>query len=108
MADSSRKLIVLAAGVGSQSGDTRRLFAGLRGFLEGDAGFAPEDFVEATYAGRYEGGRWVSPADYDVSAFDAPLATSIANFAEALLHEARRRPPEVEWHLVGFSFGGLV
>ena len=103
MADGGRKVIVLAAGVGTRSGDTRLVFAGLRGFLAGDAGYAPADFVEATYAGTYEGGRWVRPADYDLRAFEAPLATSIANCAEALLHEAGRRPPDAEWHLVGFT-----
>ncbi|HLH24316.1 MAG TPA: hypothetical protein VK066_17480 [Chloroflexota bacterium] len=107
MADSSRKLIVLAAGVGTRSGDTRHVFAGFRGFMAA-AGFAPSDFVEATYAGTYEAGRWVRPADYDLSAFEAPLVTSIANCAEALWHEAQRRPPDAEWHLVGFSFGGVV
>jgi hypothetical protein len=108
MTGDARKLIVLGAGVGTRSGDTHRVFAGFRGFMEGEAGFLPPDFVEATYAGRHEGGRWVGPADYDLSAFDAPLATTIANTTEALLHEARRRPPNTEWHLVGFSFGGLV
>jgi hypothetical protein len=108
MADDARKLIVLAAGVGTRSGDTHRVFAGFRGFMQGEPGFEPHDFVEATYGGRHEGGRWVGPAEYDLSAFDAPLATTIVNTTEALLHESRRRPPSTEWHLVGFSFGGLV
>ena len=108
MASDARKAIVLGAGVGTRSGDTHRVFAGFRGFMVGEAGYAPPDFVEATYAGRHEGGRWVGPAEYDLSAFDAPLATTIANTTEALLHEAQRRPPTTEWHLVGFSFGGLV
>src|SRR4051794_18573719 len=107
MASGSRKLIVLAAGVGTRSGDTRHVFSGLRGFMAA-AGYGPHDFVEATYAGRHEGGRWVGPAEYDLSAFDAPLATTIANTTQALQQEATRRPPDTEWHLVGFSFGGLV
>jgi hypothetical protein len=107
MTDNPRKVIVLAAGVGTRSGDTRHVFAGLRGFL-GAAGYTPGDFVEATYAGRHEGGRWVGPAEYDLSAFDAPLTATIANTTEALGYEAMRRPPTTEWHLVGFSFGGLV
>jgi hypothetical protein len=108
MANDARKLIVLAAGVGTRSGDTHRVFAGFRSFMQREPGFAPHDFVEATYAGRHEAGRWVGPAEYDLSAFDAPLPTTIANTTEALLHEAGRRPPSTEWHLVGFSFGGLV
>ncbi len=108
MTDGARKVIVLAAGVGTRSGDTHRVFSGFRGFMEGDAGFAPQDFLEATFAGVYDGGRWVRPAHYDLSAFEAPLAASIANCAEALRHEAERRPSDTEWHLVGFSFGGLV
>jgi hypothetical protein len=103
-----RKRVVLAAGVGSRSGDALRLFAGFRQFLIDEAGFAPEDFLEATYAGRYVGGRWVGPAPYDETASTAPLAASVAHCAQALLWWARQQPRGVEWHLVGFSLGGLV
>ena len=102
------KQIVLAAGVGSRSGDTKRLFGGFQRFLIEEAGYAPDDFLEATYAGEYAEGRWVGPATYDVTAFDAPLATSVTHCAQALLWWARRRPAAVEWHLVGYSLGGLL
>jgi hypothetical protein len=107
MTDSFRKQVVLAAGIGSQSGDTRRLFGGFRAYLMAEGGYRAEDFHEATYGGEYEAGRWVGPAAYDVAAFDVPLATSVAHCAQALLYWARQAPA-AEWHLVGYSLGGLV
>jgi len=103
-----RKQLIFAAGINSRSGDTRRLFGGFQHFLHAEGGYAPEDFLEATYGGEYAGGRWVGPAPYDMSAFDAPLAQSVAHCAQALLWAARQRPAAGEWHLVGFSLGGLV
>ena len=107
MTDNARKQIVLAAGIGSQSGDTRRLFGGFQAFMIAEAGYRADDFLEATYGGKYDAGRWVGPAPYDVAAFDVPLATSVAHCAQALLYWARERPG-VEWHLLGYSLGGLV
>jgi hypothetical protein len=103
-----RKQVVLAAGVGSRSGDTHRLFGGFRHYLIAEGGFSADDFLEATYAGEYAEGRWVGPATYDITAFDAPLATAVTHCAQALLWWARHRPADVEWHLVGYSLGGLV
>jgi len=104
----ARKQIVLAAGIGSRSGDTRRLFGGFQRFLIAEGGYAPADFHEATYGGKYEGGQWVGPAPYDAAAFNAPLARSVAHCTQALLWWARQQPAAVEWHLVGYSLGGLV
>src|SRR5581483_7348073 len=104
----ARKQIVLAAGIGSRSGDTRRLFGGLQSYFIAEGGYAPRDFHEATYGGKYEGGRWTGPAPYDAAAFDMPLATSVAHCTQALLWWAREQPLPVEWHLIGYSLGGLV
>jgi hypothetical protein len=104
----ARKLVVLAAGISSRSGDTRRLFSGLRQYFSREGGFAADDFLEATYAGSYTEGRWVGPATYDITAFDEPLASAVTHCAQALLWAARQHPEPRAWHLVGYSLGGLI
>jgi hypothetical protein len=104
----ARKRIVLAAGIGSRSGDTRRLFGAFQAYLITEGGYRVADFLEATYAGDYAGGRWVGPAPYDGAVFDVPLATCINHCAQALLYWARQGRAVTEWHLVGYSLGGLV
>src|SRR3954452_21707576 len=104
----ARKQFVLAAGMGSPSGATRLLFEESQSLLLAEGGYLASDFHEATYGGQYEGSRWVGPEPYDAPAFDAPLATSGAHCTQALLWSARQQPIGVEWHLVGYSLGGLV
>jgi hypothetical protein len=107
-ASPARKGVVLAAGVNSRSGDTRRLFAGLCYYLREHGGYVPADFVEATYAGQYRDGRWAGPAPYDVRVFEAPLAALVAACADWLGWLPRARPWVGEWHLIGYSLGGLL
>ncbi|MBX5492437.1 MAG: hypothetical protein IRZ14_14890 [Chloroflexi bacterium] len=107
-ASPTRKGVVLAAGINSRSGDTHRLFAGLRYYFQTEGRFVAGDFVEATYAGQYAGGRWTGPAPYDLRAFEYPLATLIARCADWLAWLPRARPWVGEWHLVGYSLGGLL
>lgn len=104
---STRKKLLLADGIRSGSGAALRSFALLRGHLTRVAGYGPGDFGEASFRLSHhpDGPR---PVPYEAEDTLQPLAASAAAFAATVEWYAARLPADTEFHLLGFSLGGVV
>lgn len=102
-----RKKVLLAAGLASKSGDAARQFASLARLLQREAGFSPGDLLEVTYRGRLAGESW-TPLPYAAADCEASLDQVVQATARLLRWYAARLPADLEWHLVGYSLGGVA
>ncbi len=110
-----RKKIVLAAGMLSRSGEALRQFDGFVRYLENTLGYTRGDVLEVSYnsvsaaqgLGTAEGDDW-RPAPYDTRHCDVSLRDVSAQAGRTLRWYRSRLPDDTEYHLIGYSLGGVA
>ena len=103
-----RTKLVLVGGVGTSTGDAERAFGALIRFLAERGGYDPrQDFLEASYAGRANDGRW-QPRPYVPADTRRPLIDSAEAIAGCLDWYRVRLPETVRLCVLGYSLGGVT
>ena len=102
-----RKKVVLAAGMLSRSGEALRQFESFIRYLENNFGYARGDMLEVSYASAPEGDNW-RPTPYDSRHCDVSLRDVSAQAGRTLRWYRARLPAYTEYHLIGYSLGGVA
>ena len=102
-----RKKIVLAAGMLSRSGEALRQFDGFIRYLVSNFGYAHGDMLEVSYASMPDADDW-RPSPYDTHHCDVSLRDVSAQAGRTLRWYRARLPDDTEYHLIGYSLGGVA
>jgi pimeloyl-ACP methyl ester carboxylesterase len=102
-----RKKVVFAAGIMSRSGEALRLLGGFTRYLESSFGFSAGDFLEVSYHSEAFGTSW-RPAPYAQKHCEISLSRTGVQVARSLDWYRTILPDDTEYHLVGYSLGGVV
>jgi len=102
-----RKKVVLAAGMLSRSGEALRQFDGFIRYLETNFGYARGDMLEVSYNSAPEGDDW-RPSPYDARHCDLSMRDVSAQAGRTLRWYRAHLPDHTEYHLVGYSLGGVA
>jgi hypothetical protein len=99
---------VLLPGLGTRTGDARRIFSGLRGYLASQGGYDRDhDMIEASYTGTQVGDAW-RPMPYTPADTRQPFIESAEAVAGTLVWHRANLPAETRFCLVGYSIGGVA
>jgi hypothetical protein len=102
-----RKKVLLASGVMSQSGTALRQLDGFLRYLENNFGFVRGDFLELSYHSESDGAGW-RPAPYAPRHCEVSLKEATLQVARGLRWYRARLPEDTEYHLIGYSLGGVA
>jgi hypothetical protein len=104
---SGRKKVVLASGIMSRSGEALRQLEGFLRYLESNFGYVRGDFLEVSYHAQLTGSGW-RPDLYEPHHCAVSIAESAAMVAHSLRWYRALLPDTTEYHLVGYSLGGVA
>jgi hypothetical protein len=102
-----RKKVVLASGMVSRSGEALRQLDGFARYLKNNFGFVDGDFLEVSYHSERETSGW-RPAPYDSRHCEASLGEGALQTAISLSWYRGLLPDDTEYHLIGYSLGGVL
>lgn len=102
-----RKKVVLASGLLSRSGEVFRQLVGFTRYLENNFGYSSGDFLEVSYNSEEGAGGW-RPAPYERHHCEVSLKAGTLQVARSLRWYRARLPENTEYHLVGYSLGGVT
>ena len=102
-----RKKVVLAAGMLSRSGEALRQFDGFIRYLENNFGYTRGDVLEVSYCSAPDSDDW-RPTPYDTHHCDVSLREVSAQAGRTLRWYRARLPDDTEYHLIGYSLGGVA
>lgn len=103
-----RTKILVLGGVGSRTGEAERSFHGLMRYLAQQGGYDPRrDLLEASYAGRQAGDRWM-PRPFYPGDTQRPLAELAEAYAGTLEWYRDVLPDDARLCLLGYSLGGVA
>ncbi len=102
-----RKKVILASGIMSRTGEALRQLDGFARYLKTNFGFVDGDFLEVSYHSERDAVGW-RPAPFDLTHSEAGLDVAALQAAISLSWYGGLLPDDTEYHLVGYSLGGVV